>query len=88
MGEMTAAAPGAERDSVREPPAPLEREAGTAPAVVESSGDPAERVLVAARACQASLIAIGRRGANPRGALGSVSERVVRRSPASVLVVP
>lgn len=66
----------------------LEREAGTAPAVVESSGDPAERVLAAARACQASLIAIGRRGANPRGALGSVSERVVRRSPASVLVVP
>lgn len=66
----------------------LEREAGTAPAVVESSGDPAERILAAARACQASLIAIGRRDSAPRKALGSVSERVVRRAPASVLVVP
>lgn len=66
----------------------LERATGAAPAVAESSGDPAQRILAAARACQASLIALGRRGANPRGALGSVSERVVRHAPASVLVVP
>jgi nucleotide-binding universal stress UspA family protein len=66
----------------------IEREAGTAPIVVESSGDPGERIAQAARACQASLIAIGRHGAASRKTLGSVTERVVRRAPSSVLLVP
>lgn len=66
----------------------IEQATGTAPAVVESQGDPAERIIEAARACQASLIAIGRRGATPSNGLGSVSELVVRRAPSSVLVVP
>ena len=47
-----------------------------------------ERICQAARASQASLVAMGRRGVGGIKALGSVSERVAHRASCSVLLVP
>jgi nucleotide-binding universal stress UspA family protein len=47
-----------------------------------------ERICQAARACQASLVVMGRRGVGGIKALGSVSERVAHRASCSVLLVP
>jgi nucleotide-binding universal stress UspA family protein len=66
----------------------IEKATGSPPAVVDTPGHVAERIGEAARAGQASLVVIGRRGVSGLRALGSVSERVVHRAPCSVLVVP
>lgn len=66
----------------------IERALGAPPEVSETPGQPAERIAEAARAHQASLIVIGRRGLKGIRAMGSVSERVVHRAPCSVLVIP
>jgi nucleotide-binding universal stress UspA family protein len=47
-----------------------------------------ERICQAARACQSSLVVMGRRGVGGIKALGSVSERVAHRASCSVLLVP
>jgi nucleotide-binding universal stress UspA family protein len=47
-----------------------------------------ERICQAARACQSSLVVMGRRGVAGVKALGSVSERVAHRASCSVLLVP
>jgi nucleotide-binding universal stress UspA family protein len=66
----------------------IEKATGASPAVVDNPGHVAERIGEAARANQASLIVIGRRGLHGVKALGSVSEQVVHKAPCSVLVVP
>lgn len=54
----------------------------------ETSGDPAEQLVEAARELEADMLVVGRRSRNPlRSLLGSVSSRVVRRAPCDVLVV-
>jgi universal stress protein A len=52
-------------------------------------GDPAEKLLDAARDVDADLVVVGRRTHNgtSRAALGSVSDDLVRRAPCDVLVV-
>jgi nucleotide-binding universal stress UspA family protein len=52
-------------------------------------GDPAEKLLDAARDVDADLVVVGTRSQNgtPRPALGSVSGDLVRRAPCDVLVV-
>lgn len=47
-----------------------------------------ERICQAARACQSSLVVMGRRGVGGLKALGSVSEQVAHRAPCSVLLMP
>jgi nucleotide-binding universal stress UspA family protein len=66
----------------------IEKATGAAPAVIDTPGHAAERIIEAARTGQSSLIAIGQRGVKGIKALGSVSERVVHRAPCSVMVVP
>jgi nucleotide-binding universal stress UspA family protein len=54
------------------------------------SGKPAKTIVARARARDADLIAVGRRGRSGvrKRVLGSVTEQVLRRSPAPVLTVP
>jgi len=66
----------------------IERLTGSTPAFADVPGEPATRIVEAARADGSSLIAIGKRGLRGIKALGSTSERVVHRAPCSVLVVP
>lgn len=66
----------------------IERVTGNPSAIADSPGHVADRICEAAKGHQASLIVIGRRQAGDVKALGSVSERVVRRAQCSVLVVP
>lgn len=66
----------------------IERVTGNPSAIADSPGHVADRICEAAKGRQASLIVIGRRRAGGVKALGSVSERVVRRAQCSVLVVP
>lgn len=54
----------------------------------EKPGAVPERICQAARASQASLVVLGRRGLSGVRALGSVSERVAHRAPCSVLLLP
>lgn len=53
-------------------------------------GNPAEQILVAARRARADLIVLGSHGytALEHALLGSTAEKVVRRSPVPVLIVP
>jgi nucleotide-binding universal stress UspA family protein len=54
----------------------------------ETSGEPAEQLVLKANELGADLVVVGRRGRMPlRALLGSVSSRVVRRAPCDVLVV-
>ncbi|HWN22409.1 MAG TPA: universal stress protein [Gaiellaceae bacterium] len=54
----------------------------------ETSGEPAEQLVEAARELEADLVVVGRRDRKSlRGLLGSVSWTVVRRAPCDVLVV-
>jgi nucleotide-binding universal stress UspA family protein len=66
----------------------VERLTGAMPAFLDAPGDPAQRIAEAARAARSSLVVIGKRGLPGAKSLGSVSERLVRRAPCSVLVVP
>lgn len=66
----------------------IERLTGSAPAFDDLPGEPAARIVEAARSGRSSLIVIGKRGVRGIKALGSVSERVVHRAPCSVLVLP
>jgi nucleotide-binding universal stress UspA family protein len=59
---------------------------GREPVVVEVSGDPDEGIVRVAAQIDASLVVIGSRGLEGIKALSSVSERVVRMAPCSVLV--
>jgi nucleotide-binding universal stress UspA family protein len=54
---------------------------------LEPCGEPAQEILATARALDADLVVVGRRGALRRALLGSVSAAVVRRAPCDVLVV-
>jgi nucleotide-binding universal stress UspA family protein len=54
----------------------------------DKPGAAPERICQAARACQSSLVVMGRRGVGGIKALGSVSERVAHRASCSVLLVP
>ena len=65
----------------------LEEATGREPTVVTTDGKPAEAIVDAARAVDATLIVVGSRGRTGLQALGSVSERVAHRAPCSVLVV-
>jgi nucleotide-binding universal stress UspA family protein len=73
---------------VRKQIAAIEQATGAPPAVADDPGHIAARICEAARAEEASLIAIGRRGLSGIRALGSVSERVAHGAPCSVLVAP
>ncbi len=54
----------------------------------EPSGEAADQLVEAARELEADLVVVGRRDRKPpRGLLGSVSWKVVRRAPCDVLVV-
>jgi nucleotide-binding universal stress UspA family protein len=57
--------------------------------VVAREGDPAEELLEVARAANADLVVVGRRGTDfvARTLLGSVAGRVVEHAPCDVLVV-
>ncbi|HEX2104779.1 MAG TPA: universal stress protein [Solirubrobacteraceae bacterium] len=57
--------------------------------VVAREGDPAEELLEVARAANANLVIVGRRGKDfvARTLLGSVATRVVEQAPSDVLVV-
>jgi nucleotide-binding universal stress UspA family protein len=66
----------------------IERLTGSTPAFDDLPGEPAARIVEAARSGRSSLIVIGKRGVRGIRALGSVSERVVHRAPCSVLVLP
>jgi nucleotide-binding universal stress UspA family protein len=59
---------------------------GREPVVVEVSGDPDEEIARVAAQTDASLVVIGSRGLEGIKAMWSVSERVVRMAPCSVLV--
>lgn len=70
----------------------LERWPGVSPVrvkIVVEQGDPADKILAAARAQQAGLIvmATSARGALGRLAVGSVADRVIRSSPVPVVVI-
>lgn len=54
---------------------------------LERRGEPAEAIACAARTLDADVIVLGRAGALPDTALGSVSADVLRRAPCNVLVV-
>jgi nucleotide-binding universal stress UspA family protein len=66
----------------------IEKVTGASARIADSPDHVADRICEAAKARQASLIAIGRRGLSGVKALGSVSDRVVRRAQCSLLVVP
>jgi len=53
-------------------------------------GQPAAQIVDAAKAVEADMIVIGRRGLNPVGELflGSVSQQVLHTAPCPVLIVP
>jgi nucleotide-binding universal stress UspA family protein len=54
----------------------------------EPRGEPAEKLVEAARELEVDLVVVGRRDCTPlRELLGSVSRKVVRRAPCDVLVV-
>jgi nucleotide-binding universal stress UspA family protein len=57
--------------------------------LVAREGDPAEELLEVARAANADLVIVGRRGKDfvARTLLGSVATRVVEQAPCDVLVV-
>ncbi len=78
--------PAERRNEILKQLAVIEKATGGSPTVVGNPGRVAERVGAAARAGQSSLIVVGR-GGGP-GALGRVSEQLVRRAPCSVLAVP
>lgn len=61
---------------------------GEEPLIAGACGHVAEVIVDAARDFRASMVVVGHRGLRGMRALGSVSERVVHRSPCSVLVVP
>jgi len=63
--------------------------AGLQPSMEIREGDPAEQLILAARADQADLIVVGSRGLStiPRLVLGSVARKVLLHADASVLVV-
>ena len=64
------------------------REAGIDCSTTCSDAQPAEILLDAARATDASLIVIGARGAGEAGALGSTTSRLLQQARTPVLVVP
>lgn len=76
------------RRAVSEQAIEIREALGAEPVVAELSGHVAKQIVDAARAANASLIAIGHRGRRGIGALGSVSERVVHQADCSVLVAP
>jgi len=57
---------------------------------LHAAGDPAERILDAARSEQADMIVVGRRGRGRLAGLllGSVSQKLVSLAPCVVVVVP
>jgi nucleotide-binding universal stress UspA family protein len=61
---------------------------GASPGLLADPGPVATRIDEVARTTHPSLIVIGKRGLRGVRALGSVSERVLHKSPCSVLVVP
>jgi nucleotide-binding universal stress UspA family protein len=67
--------------------AAVAQQIGVEPALLETYGDPAERISEAARHEGASLIVIGSRGLGRARVLGSVGERVAHEAPCSVLVL-
>jgi nucleotide-binding universal stress UspA family protein len=77
---------GADRQ-VREQLLLIEGAMGRPTGLRDKAGAVPERICQAARACQASLVVMGRRGAAGINALGSVSERVAHRALCSVLLV-
>jgi nucleotide-binding universal stress UspA family protein len=70
-------------------PKALLRAAGIEATLLLREGDPADEIARAAQAGGYDLIIVGHRGLSPVRAflLGSVSDRVVRHAPCSVLVV-
>jgi nucleotide-binding universal stress UspA family protein len=59
---------------------------GNSPKLAEDSGHVADRICEEAKGYRASMVVIGRHGLGDVKALGSVSERVLRRAQCSVLV--
>jgi nucleotide-binding universal stress UspA family protein len=64
------------------------RAAGIECSTTCSTGQPAEILLDAARATDASLIVVGARGASERGSLGSTTISLLQQTTTPVLVVP
>lgn len=66
----------------------IEKATGSQPVVVDDPGRVAERICAAADVAHSSLIVLGHHGLAGAGALGSVSEQVMRRAQTSVLLIP
>ena len=65
----------------------IREESGIEAAMVMAGGDPATRIVETTARLNAGLVVVGSRGVGGLKRLGSVSERVVRDAPCSVLVV-
>jgi nucleotide-binding universal stress UspA family protein len=72
--------------ALHEETAELTRALGAEPKIVKRTGEPDEEIVAAARQLEASLLVMGSGGKRGLRALGSVSEKVARNAPCSVLV--
>ena len=76
------------RQTLSRQTAALREATGVEPTVVTTgAGKPADAIVEAATAVDATLVVVGSRGCSGLRALGSVSEQVAHRAPCSVLVV-